>query len=394
MRAGFSSLEKRSIAGLSVVIGLRMLGLSMIIPLFSVYAIGLPGSSAFLAGIAFGVYGLTQAMLQIPFGFLSDKFGRKPVVAFGLVLFGVGSVIAAVTDNIYILIAGRFLQGGGAIASACFAWIADLTEESRRNMAMAFMGISIGAGIVTGMIVGPILGAVKGVPFLFWLAAALSMAGMYITIWRMDEAPGRMEGRQAGFSLDPMDFFRMAAKPDLLRLNVTGFMVNICMISTFFIVPLRLAGSFAMGELWKIYLPLSVFGGMAMMFSSRKADSGSARGVIMGALLSLAAAYVLLFTGAGLWLTLAGFAIFFSGFSVLEATLPAAVSKLADDTHKGTIIGVFNLSQFMGTFVGGALAGWLSASSEEAVFAILGVGALLSAMLMGSAKNLKGPAGS
>lgn len=389
MTGKFSLSEKRSIAGLSVVIGLRMLGLSMIIPVFSVYAVKLQGSSVMLAGMAFGIYGLTQAFLQIPFGYMSDRFGRKPVVAFGLLLFGVGSVICAVTTNIYILIAGRFLQGGGAIASACFAWIADLTQESRRNTAMAFMGISVGGGIVMGMISGPIIGGIFGAAALFWVAAGLSMTALYVTVWKLDEPQNNQRQDQPDFGMNPLNAIKMAGDPDLMRLNATGFLVNVCMISTFFVVPLRIAEVFSMSELWKVYLPLSVFGGVAMMLSSRKADKGSARGVIVGALTCLAVGYMIMYSAGNVWWTLSGFAIFFSAFSVLEATLPAAVSKLADPAQKGTIIGVYNMSQFSGTFIGGALAGALTGTMESEVFIILAIASIIAAVLMSGAKKLK-----
>lgn len=389
MIGNFSSTEKRSIAGLSIVIGLRMLGLSMIIPVFSVYAVQLPGSSVILAGIAFGIYGLTQAFLQIPFGYMSDRFGRKPVVAFGLLLFGIGSVICAVTTNIYILIAGRFLQGGGAIASACFAWIADLTEESRRNTAMAFMGIAIGGGIVLGMIFGPVIGGITGAASLFWVAAGLSMTALYVTVWKLDEPQNNQRQNQPDFGMNPLNAIKLAADPDLIRLNVTGFLVNACMISTFFVVPLHIAEVFSMSELWKIYLPLSVFGGVAMMLSSRKADKGSARGVIVGALLCLTVGYAIMYSAGDVRWILSGFAIFFSAFSVLEATLPAAVSKLADPARKGTIIGVYNMSQFLGTFAGGVMAGALTGTMESDVFLILAIGSIIAAFLMSGAKKLK-----
>jgi MFS family permease len=387
MTGKFSSKEKRSIAGLSIVIGLRMLGLSMIIPVFSVYAVELPGSSVLLAGIAFGIYGLTQAFLQIPFGYMSDRFGRKPVVAFGLLLFGIGSVICAVTTNIYILIAGRFMQGGGAIASACFAWIADLTQESRRNTAMAFMGISIGGGIVLGMIFGPVIGGITGAASLFWVAAGLSMVALYVTVWKLDEPENNQRANQPDFAMNPIAAIKMAADPDLMRLNVTGFLVNACMISTFFVIPLRIAEVFTMSELWKIYLPLAIFGGFAMMLSSRKADKGSAQGVIVGALICLAIGYAIMYVGDVRW-TLSGFAIFFAAFSVLEATLPAAVSKLADPTRKGAIIGVYNMSQFFGTFAGGTLAGALTKTMESEIFIILAVASIIAAVTMSSAKKL------
>jgi len=388
---GFSAQEKISIAGLSIVIGLRMLGLSMIIPVFSVYAIALPDSTPLLAGVAFGIYGLTQALLQIPFGYMSDRFGRKPVVAGGLLLFGVGSVIAAVTTNIYLLIAARFLQGGGAIASACFAWISDLTVGSHRNMAMAFMGIAIGAGIVTGMIIGPMIGGVAGVAFLFWLAAGLSLVGVYITVWKLAEAPENNHAHN-DFDLNPFDVFKAAASPDQTRLNITGFLVNVCMITTFFIVPLKISETFEMSHLWMIYLPLSALGGAAMMVSSRKADGGAAKGVITGSLLVLTAAFAILCLAHGIWTVLAGFALFFSGFSVLEATLPAAVSKLADPARKGAIIGVFNLSQFSGTFVGGIMAGWFAAEHASIAFAILCVATFTGAAIMKGAGSLSSEA--
>ena len=387
--AGFTSLEKKSIAGLSGVIGLRMLGLSMIIPVFSVYALQLPHSSAILAGLAFGIYGFTQAVLQIPFGYFSDRIGRKKVVAFGLILFGLGSVICALTDNIYILILGRMLQGGGAIASACFAWVADLTEPSHRSSAMAFLGISVGGSIVMGMIFGPIISGATGVRFLFWLAVLFCVGALFVTLFLV---PEKKQKHPSEFeTLDPRVIIKHAAKPDLLRLNLTGFMVNMAMIATFFVVPLRLAERFETSQLWKIYLPLSVMGALAMMLTARRADAGGARGVIAGSLISLCAAYLILGLGTTLPYTLAGFSIFFTAFSVLEAVLPSAVSKLADPTHKGAIIGVYNFSQFMGTFVGGVSAGLLVARHESAVFLFLFAVMIVTAVVIRGAGNLSTP---
>ncbi|MBI4829041.1 MAG: MFS transporter [Nitrospinae bacterium] len=383
----FTGQERKAIFSLGAVISSRMLGLSMIIPVFSLYASGLPGSSPLLAGLAFGAYGLTQAVFQIPFGYYSDRLGRRPVVAAGLALFGAGSVICAMTSNIYLLIAGRFLQGGGAIASACFAWIADLTSPSRRTIAMAVMGIAVGGGITGGMIVGPMLGAAAGVPFLFWLAAGLSLFGLLITLLLVKEPP-EDPNRPRDFSLNPLEAMRLAATGDLLRLHVTGLIVNMCMICTFYVVPLRINHRFPMNELWKIYLPLAVVSGMAMMLSSRHADRGAGRKVISGAALALAAAFLTLTLAGDVRATLPGFALFFMGFSVLEASLPAAVSKLADPAHKGTIIGVFNLFQFSGTFFGGLLAGFLAPVSEPALFAMMTVIALAAAYFAWGVRGL------
>jgi MFS family permease len=378
----FSAQEKKAIAGLSSVLGLRMLGLSFMIPVMSVYAVSLPGSTTFLAGIAFGVYGLTQAFLQIPFGYMSDRFGRRPVVASGLFIFGVGSVIAATTTDIHVLIAARFLQGAGAIASACFAWVADLTEESRRNMAMGFMGMSVGAGVVGGMVLGPVIGGAMGVPFLFWLTASLSALGIYITIFKLKEPPTNQPHESADFSMSVKATIRNAINPDLLKLDVVGFLVNASMIATNFYVPLRLKATLTMGELWKVYLPLTVLGGMTMMIATRKADKGNPKIIITMALSLLVAGFLVMSTSPDFWTVVAGFGLFFCGFSVLEATLPAAVSKLANPTHRGSIIGVYNLSQFFGVFVGGAMAGLLSAKHYSALFVIMAVAAATAAVFV------------
>jgi len=328
--------------------------------------------------VAFGLYGLTQAVLQIPVGYLSDRVGRKPVVALGLIIFGSGSIIAAVTDNIYILILGRFLQGGGAIASTCFAWVSDLTHESKRNMAMAFMGIAVGGSVVLGMILGPLIGGRMGVAFLFCMGAVFSLAGLYSTVWHMKEAP-RAQSAAAGFGASPLGIIKEFSNYGLTSLNIAGFTVNVCMISTFFLVPLRLSKDFEMSQLWQVYVPLAVLGAAAMMICSSRADRAGSKKVITGSLMALAVAFMILFAAPGVKHTLAGFALFFAAFSILEAVLPAAVTKMADPENRGAIIGMFNLSQFMGTFVGGLLAGWLADVSESSVFLILAVGSIAAA---------------
>jgi len=386
----FPAHEKKAIVGLSSVLGLRMLGLSFMIPVMSVYAISLPGSTTFLAGIAFGIYGLTQAFLQIPFGYMSDKFGRRPVVASGLFIFGVGSVIAALTTDVYVLIAARFLQGAGAIASACFAWVADLTEESRRNMAMGFLGMSVGAGVVGGMVLGPVIGGAMGVPFLFWLTAILSALGIYITIFRLKEPPANQPHESADFALSLRTTIQHAFSPDLLKLDVVGFLVNGSMIATNFYVPLKLRETLTMGELWKVYLPLTLLGGMTMMISTRKADKGNPKIIITAALASLVAGFLVMSTSPAFWTVVVGFGLFFCGFSVLEATLPAAVSKLANPKHRGSIIGMYNLSQFSGVFVGGALAGLLSAKHYSALFVIMAAAAATAAVFVNLTKGVAG----
>lgn len=375
--SGFSGDEKKAIAGLSAVISFRVLGLSLLIPIFVIYAMGLPGASPMLAGLAMGTYGLTQAILQIPFGYMSDKYGRKPVVAGGLILYGLGSVMAALTTNIHMLIAARALQGGGAIASSCFAWVADLTEVSRRNMAMAFLGMSVGLSMVLGLVFGPIIAGAHSVPFVFWVTAALAGVGVLITVFLLKEPPKSKRHSEHDFDISLTALFQYAATPALLRFDFIGFLVSACMVATFFVVPLRLKQHMDIHELWKVYIPLSVLGSLAMMYASRKADKGHQKSVFITALGLLAIAFAILSYGTGFWITFAGFAVFFTGFFILEAALPAAVSKLAEERHKGSIIGVYNFSQFMGSFIGGIFAGWLGARAGAAMFIAMALASLI-----------------
>ena len=257
---------------------------------------------------------------------------------------------------------------------------------------MAFLGIAVGGGIVTGMIFGPIIAGGSNVTFLFWLAMGFSFAALLIAVTMVAEK-GKTPVAERDFNtLNPREIMQMAGAPDLVRLYITGFSVNMAMIATFFIVPLRLKEHFEINQLWQVYLPLTFIGGGAMMFTARKSDKGGARAVIMGALLALCAAYSILAVGDGLISLLVGFGLFFSGFSVLEATLPSSVSKLANPSHKGTIMGVYNFSQFIGTFVGGMLAGLLSKKHPEAVFLTLAVFSIAALIVIRSVGPLTAPA--
>ncbi len=353
-------LERRSVGSLTLLYSFRMLGLFMVLPLLALYAADLPGASASLIGLALGIYGLTQALLQVPLGWLSDQVGRKPVIVAGLCLFALGSVIAAEAQSIHGIIAGRMLQGAGAIASTVMALVADLTREEQRTKAMALVGISIGLAFALALILGPLLASVGGLSLVFWFTAALALCGIGIVLLLVPTASrhrgdGEVDAR-AGL------IGRSLRNPALLRLNFGVFALHTVLMACFLVVPgyLEQSAGIDRDHHWQVYLPvlvLSVIGMLPLMAVAERGGRPRQMFLLGVALLFIAVAALgfssiqSIFYGA-LWL-------FFVGFNFLEATLPSMVSKTVFPGGRGTAMGLFSTSQFLGAFAGGAGGGWL-----------------------------------
>lgn len=355
MKSGFTPTEIRAIVGLSAAMAARMLGFFIVLPIFFFYATdGLGGTHA-QAGIAFGLNALAQALLQIPFGILSDRYGRRLVIGLGLLMFIVGAAICGATHDINMLMIGYFLQGAGAVASALFAWVADVTHPSRRSVAMAMLGMSIGAAIVLGLTSATWLYAHIGGGGIFWVCAGLSTVALLVVL-AMPEPQVEHHDREAT-SLDWRDSIR---DRELLTLNWSGFVLFFAMRAVFLSVPAMLKAHMAIGQMWRIYLPLGILGGAAMGGGSRMADKGRARSMITFSLALMAIGFLLIGYLDALWATIAGYFAWFAGFSVLEALLPAAVSKLAPAENRGGVIGFYNTSQYLGAAIGSYAAGRLA----------------------------------
>ncbi len=351
-------VERRAVAGLAGIFGLRMLGLFLILPVFALYAEHLDGATPFLIGVALGAYGLTQALLQIPYGMLSDRFGRKRIIAAGLVVFAAGSAVAAASDSIAGVIAGRALQGAGAIAAAVLALAADVTREQQRTKAMAVIGGTIGLMFAAAFVLGPLLEGRIGVPGIFWLTLVLALAALPV-LWFVVPTPVR-----ARRDAEAPVFSRISGvlrDGELMRLDVGIFVLHAVLTALFVVVPAVLARSagLAAGEHWKVYVPvlaLSLVGMVPLVLLS-------ARAALARPLLSVAIAILLLsqivlyFAHDSLAGLLLGIWVFFVGFNSLEAMLPATVSRVAAPRAKGTALGVYNSFEFMGVFAGGAGGG-------------------------------------
>ncbi len=362
--------ERRAAAGLALIFALRMLGLFLILPVFAIHAVELAGATPLLIGLAVGAYGLTQAMLQIPFGLLSDRIGRKPVIFAGLTLFLIGSVVAAMADSIHWVIVGRVIQGSGAVAAAIMALTADLTREEVRTRAMAGIGISIGMAFAAAMVLGPLIAGVAGLSGVFWFIAALAACGILV-LWLVVPNPVRsIVHRDAEPVLS--QFSGVLANRELLRLDFGIFALHVIMTSQFLALPLALnQAGFNPDHHWMVYLPVLALSVVAMVpFIILAERGGRIRGIFVGAVAMLGAASVLFYLANDHFYVLAAvLVIFFTAVNLLEATLPSIVSKVSPVASKGTAMGVYSTSQFTGAFLGGALGGWVhQVFGPEAVF--------------------------
>ncbi len=374
-----SPLERRSAAGLAMIFSMRMLGLFMILPVFALYAHDLAGSTPLLIGLAIGAYGLTQALLQIPFGLLSDRIGRKPVIYAGLIIFAIGSVVAASADSIQGVIIGRALQGSGAIAAAVIALAADLTRESVRTRTMAAIGISVALSFAAALVLGPLVGELIGVNGIFWLTAGFALLGMLVLAFIVPTPDRSSVHRDAQPVLSQLS--GVLANTTLLRLDLGIFLLHLTMVSLFVVLPLSLqsAGLSASGH-WKVYLPVVLLAIVLMVPLIIVAErAGRVRMVLIGAAVALSGAMFgfAAFDGS-LWLAVLLLTVMFTVFNLLEAVLPSLVSKAAGAGDKGTAMGVFSSSQFFGAFLGGVLGGLAHERfGPEAVYLLAGCSALL-----------------
>ena len=356
-----SPSEKRATWSLASIYALRMLGLFMILPVLSLFAEQLEGSTHALIGLAMSIYGLPQVLLQIPFGLLSDKFGRKKIILIGLLLFFIGSVIAAFSTTIYGVLVGRAFQGAGAVSAVVMALVADLTQEVHRTKAMATIGVSIGLSFGVGIIVGPIISGFGGVQAVFGVTAVLTVFAMMAVIYIVPNPQHSKLHRDAEFV--PAQAMNALKNPDLLRLNYGIFILHLILMAIFVVVPklMQQAGLEA-GHEWQVYLPVFA-GSMAVMipFIILAEKKRKMKQVFLGAIAVLVLSEVGLSQFHDNLIGIVGFlAVFFCGFNLLESTLPSLISKTAPADLKGTAMGAYSSSQFMGLFLGGVIGGWFN----------------------------------
>lgn len=356
-----TALEKRSISGLSLIFALRMLGLFMILPVFSISAHQYSGSTPMLIGLAIGAYGLTQALLQIPFGMLSDRFGRKQIITLGLLLFAAGSVVAALAESIEMIIIGRLLQGSGAVAAAVMALTADLTRDEQRTKAMASIGISIGMSFSIALATGAALENWIGLSGIFWATALMAILGVAVLHLWVPTPHRRVSHRD--IEPVPRQFGKVLRNPQIMRLVFSIMVLHLLLTTSFFALPLALQDSAGLDKSQHVmaYLPILLLAFVAMVpFIIIAEKKRKMKPVFLGAIAVLGIAQLgwAIFP-TSLALILFCLWLFFTAFNILEASLPSMMSKLSPLENKGTAMGIYSSAQFIGAFIGGAMGGVL-----------------------------------
>ena len=382
--------DRRAAIALSAIFSLRMLGLFLILPVFALYATDhLSEVTPTLVGLAIGIYGLTQALLQIPFGVISDRWGRKRIIAVGLIIFAIGSAIAALSTSIWGVIVGRALQGAGAISGPVMALTADLTQEEHRTKAMAMIGVSIGMSFALAIVIAPAVAHWIGVSGIFWLIALLAMIGLVLLYTAVPNPRHSAVHRDAEAVPDQVS--GVWGNVQLRRLDFGILALHAILTSNWVVVPAALRVYLPTEHHWWIYLPVIVIAMGAMVpFVIIAEKHGRMKPIFLGAVATLAVAELLLATFNSSLVGIAvALAVFFIAFNLLEATLPSLVSKIAPPDAKGTAMGIYATTQFLGAFLGGALGGFIY--GHFGLTAVFLGGAGLALLWLGIATGMSNP---
>ncbi len=381
-----NALEIRATVGLALIYALRMIGMFMILPVFALYAHGLPvPATDFQIGLAIGIYGLVQAVLQIPLGMASDRYGRKPVIVFGMLLFAAGSFIAGASDDLFWITFGRAVQGLGAVSSAVSALLADLTRDSVRTTAMAILGAGMGLAFIGALVAGPVVAGVIGVPGIFNTTGVLALLAIPVVLWLVPAAP-RPQVSNGGV-------LTVLRDPQLLRLDGGILLLHALLTGLFLVAPFAIADTLQLpsNAHWKLYLPVLLVSILPVFPLVRRAEKqGTVRGLFLTMIAALALSLLLL---AALhtrqWGLVAALALFFVAFNCLEGLLPSLISRRAPPDRRGAALGVYSSAQFLGPMLGGALIG--AAKGHYGITAAFAAAALLPLIWLPFAVHLAAP---
>jgi len=349
-----NSSERLFTFKVSLIMGVRMLGLFMLFPVMSVYATDYDNSSPFLIGVAIGIYGLTQALFQVPFGYFSDRYGRKPLLILGLCIFFIGSILSANSTDIIFVVIGRALQGGGAISAVLMAFLADSVAAQSRVKANAFVGFQIGLAFMLSLIIGPIITSSAGLSGLFWVIGLLSIVAIFIVLTLPSAKPIKY------YNLS-IATFREILNPKLLRLDFSIFSLHMILSSSFIVMPLLIVENniVTMVDNWQLYIPAMLFsfiGMLPLIILSEKYKK--TKSILLFCIAILILSQGMFFTlNLNFSVFLLILTIFFVAFNSIEAILPSLLSKIASTSKRGLAMGIFSTSQFLGTFFGGAIGG-------------------------------------
>jgi len=382
----------KTILPLSLIIAFRFLGLFIVLPVISIYALNLPGSTPTLVGIVIGGYAITQMIFQVPFGIMSDKLGRKGTIITGLLLFAIGSIVCALSIDMLTLLLGRFLQGAGAIGAVVTAMISDVVREEQRPKAMAVMGGSIAASFAIAMIAGPTIGAYYGIQSLFWITALLALGSIIILIKLVPNPP------VVTHTYHNESKVSFLLNPQLIKMNITNFLQKGMMTFAFMIIPIILTKNYGweLIDLWKIYLPAMVAGIFSMAPAAILAEKkGMFKQVLLLGIVFFAISYYLIGNATSQTLFLTGIIVFFIGFNMHEPIMQSLTTRYTKVHEKGKVLGVFNSFGYFGTFIGGFVGGMflkeVDGSFVQSLYEISTVIVIISIVWIGLILTLPNP---
>lgn len=353
-----TTVERRAVGALALLYSFRMLGLFMVLPLLALYAVDMPGGTPLMIGLALGAYGFSQALLQIPLGWLSDRIGRTPVILGGLLMFAAGSLVAGLAETVPGIVVGRLLQGAGAIAGTVMALVADVTDDEQRTKAMAIVGASIGLSFAVSLVLGPVVAGFGGLSSVFMLTAVLAVSGIAVVFLGIPR--GVQSRAHADVGTRPGMIRSVLAEPALRRLNFGVFSLHFILTASFLVIPFALLDTLSLPREahWKIYLPVLLASLIGMLPLLRLAERhGRIRSVLVSTVVMLLVSIAGMTLLAVPWVLCVALWLYFVAVNYLEATLPSLVSKAVFSGGKGTALGVYSTCQFIGAFTGGACGG-------------------------------------
>ncbi len=375
----FNKDEKRLIGRISFLFALRSLGVSLILPLMSIYTMSMEHTTESLAGIAFAIFSISQTLLQIPMGKLSDKWGRKKTTILGLSIYLIGTILSALSYNIYHLIFARMLAGAGAVRGVTMAWLTDGIQKGKRNSALSYVGISIGAGVIIGFPISSIIAGEIGFNYLFYICAAITFCAIIYSIFCLHDYQ-----HSDDFSIDlkKENITTILKNRDLLRINMIGFIESLCLTFTIFILPILIKEEMGIKAMWKIFAPLGVIGTCFMFYYARKADvHGFERSIIIAIIFAIIGTLFPLFFN-NIYSFGASIIFIYSGHCILQPILPATISRYPNTQVKGTAMGIFISFQSIGSSLGGILGANMKGHFDRYSFSLLTVALFIALIII------------
>jgi MFS family permease len=382
----FNGDERRLIIGMGLLTGIRTLGASMIMPVFSYYALQMSGATAQTIGIAIGIFGISQTLFQVPFGNLSDRLGRKNTTIFGSLIYTLGIILCGLSNDIYSLTASRFLAGAGAVSGVTMAWITGGVNERRRNTAVAYLGICIGLAVIAGFPLSWVIAGTWGASSVFYACAVIAVIAVGYTIFFVNDTVPARTGTYSYSNIGKV-LKEVMSSPDMRRLIFSGFIANACCACVFFVMPLLIINETQIDQVWKIFAPAAVIGTALMFYFAKKADTlGTVRIAMIGFAFELAGVTLPMISNSG-YVLIASLTAFYSGHCILSPILPSAVSRYPENELKGTVMSVFTSFQFLGAGIGGIAGGFILSFSSAHLFGSIIALILIAFVLMAGYRN-------